>query len=152
MPDIDLANNWLSFTISFFTAGAAVILVVWKLSKHTHTIDTQAERTDERFVNQGTRIGIVEKRQESLEATVASAKEVNQRQEFKIHELEKTQSEVDSKLDRIMDALDNRTAQKYREDLGLTERLTRIETQLEISNQLREIANQLNARNGASHG
>lgn len=145
MDAIDTAQTLLSFLVAIVSAGSAAFVVIWRLSKHTHTIEA-------RFQSHGERIGAVEKRQEVHDAALASIKEVNQQQEFKLFGLEKSQAEVGSKLDRIMELLDSRDSARHREDIGTTERLTRIETQLEISNQLREIANQLHARNGGSNG
>jgi peptidoglycan hydrolase CwlO-like protein len=126
LPEI---NEWVVFIGGSMAFVAAILGFGYRIGLMNQSMN-------DKFQDQGKRIGDAEHCQAKLESSVSDLSRQHQKHEFQVLEFMKVIGSTEGKLERIKETLNKREEVKNREEREIADRLARIEERLNIFIQL----------------
>ena len=143
-------NGWLSLVVQFTVAVAAALAFVVKFVRKPLAEELAREHaeTEKGFKEQGERIGKVEGAASAGIARIEATDRVVERLHLTMTALSESHGRQDARLDRYLEVQERHERERLTEDRNIGERLARIETRLDVSEDLRKIFTQALGKGG----
>jgi hypothetical protein len=122
-------NGWVALIVGFCAMVGTWLLWAWRASAYKTGIDGK-------FKAQGERIGAVEASNSVLSAKVSDIWKKSQTIEYNILSLTEGHGEQKARFEALIQRLDTQADRKLEQDREVIDRLARIETQLQIFNNI----------------
>lgn len=143
-------NEWLGLIVQFVVAVSAAIGVTVRFVRRP--LEEQAARdrqhVDEKFKEQGERIGLLAQSLATNAAKIETTDRVVERLHLTQTALAEQFGRQDARMDRVLENQEKHERERLAEDRNIGERLARIETRLDVHDDLKQIFGQLLANNG----
>lgn len=143
LPD-DL-SGWLSLVMQFCLAVSVTVAFVLRFIRQP--IQEQAardrEKNEERFKDHGERIGGIGQHASTNAARIEATDRVVERLHLTQTALSEQFGRHDARMDRVMEMLEKHERERVAEDRNIGERLARIETRLDVQDDLKKMFTQI---------
>jgi hypothetical protein len=143
----DTLSGWLSLVVQFALAVAAAVAFVAKFIRRP--LQEQAERdrgeSERRFKEQGERLGALGQSITTNAARIEATDRVVERVHLTQTSLAEQFGRHDARMDRVMEMLEKHERERLAEDRSIGERLARIETRLDVYDDLKKALEPLRA-------
>lgn len=133
-------TGWVSVVVQLVVAITGAIAYVSRFIRKPleDQLAAHREKNDEQFRNQGERIGRVENGCTTNAAKVDSTDRQVERLHLQFTSMAEQQGRWDERFTRLMDKMEEAGSERIREDREISDRLARIETKMEIFDQLND--------------
>lgn len=143
-------NGWLSLIVQFALAIAGAIAFVAKFFRKPLQDEAQRDRdnAERHFKEQGERIGQLGQAVATNAARIETADRVVERLHLTQTSMAERLGGQDTRVDRLLELQERHERERLTEDRSIGERLARIETRLDVQEDLKKLFTQLIPQNG----
>lgn len=137
----DSLSGWLSLVVQFCLAVTAAITfnVRWIRQPLRDQADRDRADAERHFKEQGERIGGVNQATATNAARIEATDRVVERLHLTLTSLSESFGRHDARMDRVMETLEKHERERLNEDRNIGERLARIETRLDVQDDLKKL-------------
>lgn len=143
-------NEWLGLIVQFVIAVSAAIGVTVRFIRRPLEESAQRDRdeTARHFKEQGERIGTMDHHVAANSAKIETADRVSERLHLTLTAMAERLGGQDTRVDRLLALQERHERERLNEDRTIGERLARIETRLDVQEDLKKLFTQLIPTNG----
>jgi len=146
----DTLSGWLSLVVQFVAAISVAVAFNVRLIRRPLQEEAARDRenTDKHFKEQGERIGALGQQAATNAARIETADRASERLHLTMTTLAERFGSQDTRVDRLIELHERGERERLTEDRTIGERLARIETRLDVQEDLKKIFGQLVPPNG----
>lgn len=138
-------SGWLSLIVQFVVAVTATMAVALRMIRGPLQAQASADRTENerRFKDHGERLGAVNQTAATNAARIETTDRAVERMHLTQTSLAEAFGRQDARMDRVLDMQEKHERERLTEDRNIGERLARIETRLDVHEDLKKLFTQV---------